>query len=215
MRLPTFSGGSGPRFARHVGIAAPFLLCNVDSDVIAPIGPSSLSGLSAGERAFEPLRYLSDGSENSEFVLNQEPYRNASILLAGENFGAGSAPESAVARLMAFGIRVVLAPSFGSDFQSNCVASGMLAMPLSEEVIVGLADWAGANPRVGMLVDLEQQMIECSGMEPISFSIDPRVRNKLLLGLNDLDEMLQHTENVRALRNEDRKRRPWIYDWQP
>ena len=96
MRLPTVSGGSGPRFARHVGIAAPFLLCNVDSDVIAPIGSSLLSGLSAGERAFEPLRYLSDGSENSEFVLNQEPYRNASILLAGENFGAGSAPESAL-----------------------------------------------------------------------------------------------------------------------
>ena len=210
--LPTVSGGSGPRFLRHTGIAAPFLLRDVDSDVIAPINSNSISGLSAGQRAFEGLRYLPDGSENPEFVLNQEPYRNASILLAGENFGTGSAPESAVTRLMAFGIRAVVAPRFGPEFYSNCCALGMLPMTLGEEVIEKIADRVVSNPGVEMTVDLERQVIECPDMEPISFSIDPRARNKLLLGLKDLDEMLQHSKNAAVFRSEDRNRRPWVYD---
>ena len=177
--LPVVSRGSGPRFLRHTGIAAPL---------------------------------LSDGSENPDFVLDQEPYRNASILLAGENFGTGSAPESEVFRLMAYGIRSVIAPSFAPAFYNNCLTYGMLPVTLGEEVIEKLAEGVVSNPGVEMTVDLEGQVIELSGMEPVSFSMDARARNKLLQGLSDLDEMRQHDENVVAFRNHDRNRRPWIYN---
>ncbi len=212
MELPTVSGGSGPRFARHTGVAAPLLLRNVDCDVIAPIPPEPISGLSAGQRVFELLRYLPDRSENPDFVLNQEPYRHASILLVGENFGTGDAPESAVTRLMAFGIRAVVAPAFGSAFSGTGVASGLLPVTLCEEIIEEIADWVVSNPGIEVAIDLEDEVIECPGREPISFSIDPRARNKLLLGLSDLDEMLQHSENTVAFRDVDRNRRPWLYN---
>ena len=210
-KLPVVSGGGGLRFVRHTGIPAALLLPNLDTDVISPINPDSISGLSPGERAFETLRYLPDGSENPDFVLNQEPYRSASILLAGDNFGVGSAPESAVTRLMAFGIRSVIAPGFGPVFYTNCFAFGMLPVTLGEEVIEKIADRVVSNRGVEMTVDLERNVIECPGMEPISFSMDSRLRNKLLLSLNDLDEMLQHSERAKELRKEDRNSRPWIY----
>ena len=173
------SGGSGPRFVRHTGIAAPL---------------------------------LPDGSEDPDFVLDQEPYRDASILLVGENFGTGSAPESEVFRLMAYGIQSVIASGFGPAFYSNCLTFGMLPVTLGEEVIEKIVDRIVSNPGLEMTVDLERQVIEVPGMEPIFFSIDDRARNKLLQGLSDLDEMLQHSENVVAFRNHDRNRRPWIYD---
>ena len=212
--MTNFQTPQTQRFVRHSGIAAPFhLRHNVDTDVIAPLSPNpNMAGLSPGERAFEPIRYLSDGSENPDFVLNQEPYRNASILLAGKNFGTGSARGSGVSYPMAFGIRVVVAPSFGPIFYLNAARRGMLAVTLGEEVIAGIADWAVSNPGVKMMVDLERNVIEAPGLAPISFSIDPRIRNKLLLGsVDELDEMRQYSEGVRELRNEDRNTRPWIY----
>ena len=154
---------------------------------------------------------LPDASENPDFALDQEPYRDATILLAGENFGTGSAPESEVFRLMAFGIRSVIAPGFGSEFYSECLTFGMLPVTLSEEVIEKLAEGVVSNPGLEMTVDLKGQVIEVSGMGPVSFSMDARARNKLLQGLSDLDEMRQHSENVVAFRNHDRNRRPWIY----
>ena len=174
------AGGSGPRFVRHTGIAAPL---------------------------------LSDGSENPDFVLDQEPYRDASILLAGENFGAGGSSESEVFRLMAYGIRSVIASGFAPAFYSNCLTYGMLPVTLGEEVIEKITEEVVSNPGLEMTVDLENQLIEVPGMEPVSFSIDARARDKLLQGMSDLDEMLQHNGNVVAFRSHDRNRRPWIYNW--
>ncbi len=179
-KLPVVAAGSGPRFVRHTGIAAPL---------------------------------LPDGSEEPDFVLDRELYRDASILLAGENFGAGSAPEAEVFRLMAYGIRSVIASGFIPAFYSNCLTYGMLPVTLGEEVIKKIAEEVVSNPGLEMTVDLKNQVIEVPGMEPVSFSIDDRARNKLLQGMNDLDEMLQHSENVVAFRNHDRNRRPWVYDW--
>ena len=178
-KLPVVTAGSGPRFVRHIGIAAPL---------------------------------LPDGSEEPDFVLDQEPYRDASILLAGENFGAGSASEAEVFRLMAHGIRSVIASGFASAFYSNCLTYGMLPVTLGEEVIKKIAEEVVLNPGLEIMVDLGNQVIEVPGMEPVSFSIDDRARNKLLQGLSDLDEMRQHSENVVSFRNYDRNRRPWIYD---
>ena len=155
---------------------------------------------------------LPDGSEEPDLVLEQEPYRDASILLAGENFGAGGAAEAEVFRLMAYGVRSVIAPGFGPAFYSSCLTLGMLPVTLSEEMIEKITEGVVSNPGVEITVDLERQVIEVPGMEPISFSIDARASNKLLQGVSDLDEMLQHSENVVAFRNQDRNRRPWIYD---
>jgi 3-isopropylmalate/(R)-2-methylmalate dehydratase small subunit len=156
--------------------------------------------------------FPSGESEDRDFVLDQEPYRDASILLAGESFGTGRAAESEVFRLMAYGIRSVIAPGFGQVFCSNCLTVGMLPVTLSEEVIEEIADRVGSDSGVEVTVDLEGQVIEVPGMGPISFSMDDRARTKLLQGLNDLDEMRQHVENVVAFRDHDRNRRPWVYD---
>jgi len=215
VKLPTVSGGTGPRFLRHIGIAAPLLVPDVRIDDIAPMLPSSIPGLSSGQRAFETLRYLPDGSENPDFVLNQDPYRSASILLAGDNFGTGggSAVEAAVTRLLAFGFRAVLAPGFGPVFLGKSVSLGMVPVTLEEAATEEIAAQVVANPGMEVTVDLEEQVVGCHGAEPeaIAFTIDARARNKLLLGLRDLEEMLQHRDKTRELRIQDRNMRPWLY----
>jgi 3-isopropylmalate/(R)-2-methylmalate dehydratase small subunit len=199
-------------FVRHTGIAAPFLRHNVDTDVISPLNPNPiLPGASQGERAFEGIRYFRDGTENPDFFINQEPYRRASILLTGRNFGTGSSRATGVTWPMAMGIRVVIAPSFGPIFETNAFRFGLLAVPLELEAIEALATWAEANHGVEMTVDLERQVIEAPGMTPVLFQMDPRVRNKLLRGLDDLEELAEHAPTARAMRSEDRTRRPWIY----
>ena len=201
-----------PPFVRHIGIAAPLPHRNLDTDIISPYSPGQISGLSDAEKAFEPIRYFADGSENPDFVLNQEPYRNASILLAGANFGTGSARGGGVSLPMAFGIRVVIASSVGPIFYLNAARQGLLVVILGEDVIARMTDWVVSHPGVEMLVDLERNVIEAPGLAPISFSMNPRIRNKLLTGLVDeLDEMLEYSDGTTELRNEDRNTRPWIY----
>jgi 3-isopropylmalate/(R)-2-methylmalate dehydratase small subunit len=223
-----------PRFVRHVGIAAAFLRNDVEVEIIAPLNPglhvhgdatyptapdSHLhpkdpdgdGNLAVGLHCFEGIRYLPDGMENPEFVLNQEPYRNASILIAGENFGRGATQAFAVTRLMACGMRVVIAPSFGTVFYGDCFVYGMLPVTLGREPIATIVEGIVANPRVDTTVDLERQVIERPGMEAIAFTMNPRLRNNLLLGVDDMDETLKHTEDAEAFQKENLKRRPWIY----
>ena len=204
-----------PVFVRHTGIAAPFLRHNVDTDVISPLNPNPiLPGASNGERAFEGIRYFQDGTENPDFFINQEPYRRASIMLTGRNFGTGSSRGSGVTWPMAMGIRVVIAPNFGPIFETNAFRYGLLAVPLEYEVIERLAAWADANPGVEMTVDLERQVIEAPGLTTVRFQMDGRIRRKLLEGLDDMDEIGEHTATARAMRSDDRSRRPWVYEYQ-
>lgn len=201
-----------PVFRRHTGIAAPFLQHNVNTDVISPLNPNPiLPGASPGERAFEGIRYFPDGTERPDFFINQEPYRRASIILTGRNFGTGSSRGTGVTWPMAMGVRVVIAPSFGPIFETNAFRYGLLAVPLEFEVIQRLAAWAEANHGVEMTVDLERQVVEAPGLAPVRFQMDARVRNKLLNGLSDLDEIREHQATARSMRSEDRSRRPWIY----
>lgn len=204
------SVGNGPRFVRHMGIAAPLLLDNVDTDVISPLKPA-YPGVPPEKRAFEPIRFHSDGREKPEFVLNQEPFRRASILLVGKNFGTGSSRSVAVSRPLDGGIRVVIGESFGPLFYDNSVRLGLLAVALPGETVERIAGWAVANPGVSMLVDLERQVIEIPGMQPIPFKVEPRVRDKLLQGLTEVDELNRHAERIEAFENEYRNSRPWIY----
>ena len=110
------------------------------------------------------------------------------------------------------GVRALLAPGFSRELYVGLVASGVLPVALDEETIEEIAGRVASNPGMELSIDLEEQLIECVGEEAIPFETDPRVRNKLLLGLTDLDEAMRYIEDAAALRTGDRERRPWLYD---
>ena len=221
-----------PRFVRHTGIAAPLRQPDLESELIAPVGadledlhamhldPGALrleghphDGSWTGPHAFHGFRYRPDGTENPDFVLNQAPYRHASILIAGRNFGQGSQQAFAVIRLLQCGMRVIIAPSFGPVFHDDCFDFGLLPVTLDEPVVAGLGDQVGEHPGIEVTADLARQVIECPGMAPIPFAIDPRRRMSLLQGVDTtLDERLDHRDRAEELRERDRRLRPWLYD---
>lgn len=206
------TSGSGPRFTRQEGIVAPMLLHNVNTDVIAPLGKPPYPGVTPETRAFEPIRFLSDGRENPNFVLNQEQFRRASIILAGKNFGTGSSRPQAVTRPLEGGINVVIAESFGPLFYDNSVRLGLLAIPLEKQVIEELAAWTIANPGKTVLVDLESQTIQLAEGGVVPFAIEPRVREKLLNGYDELEEVSKYDEEITTFAEIYRNTRPWIYE---
>ena len=185
-RLPTVSGGHGPRFIRHRGTVAPLVLED-------PGSTGATTGAEPPER------------------VHDDDWEGASILIARDSVGTGGDPLSAVAGLLNSGVRAILAPGFAPDLYADLVASGVLPVTLEEEVISGIADRVASDPEMEITIDLETQLVECSCQEPVPFTTDPRARNKLLLGLTDLDEMIRHVEEAAALRTRDRDRRPWMY----
>jgi 3-isopropylmalate/(R)-2-methylmalate dehydratase small subunit len=223
---------NGPRFVRHAGIAAPFLRSHVELEVIAPPVPEMHVHDPAthppaprphehaiapgrndhpGLHCFEGLRYLPDGQENPEFVLNQAPYRNASILIAGENFGSGSLQAFAAMRLVGCGMRAVIAASFGPVFFEDCFVYGLLPVTLSPDAIAPLARTIAVDPTMAMTIDLERGVIEHPRMTAMAFFLNPRLRNNLLSGIDDLEEVLKHRGEAERFEQENRKLRPWLY----
>jgi 3-isopropylmalate/(R)-2-methylmalate dehydratase small subunit len=199
-------------FTKLTAIAAPILRTNIDTDVIIRIERlvgNSVRG-SLGKWAFGSLRYLSDGSENPEFILNREPYRQAEILITGPNFGCGSSREGAVWALQERGIRAVIGSGFGDIFFANCFQNGILPIVIDKEIVDGLAAEAtqGAG-RIG--VDLQEQTITSPSGKRHSFEIDPRRRTGLLEGLDEVSLTLQRDDEIRAFQASDRVERPWIY----
>ena len=209
MKLPTVRGGSGPRFVRHTGTAAAILVADLECGIIGPPAAGSQAG--ADPLPFAALRVLPDGSRDPDFVLNHAPYRGASILIAGENFGAGTGTENAVRVLASAGIRVVFAPGFGAGFEAAGAAAGLLAATLPADSVEELAEWSATHAGQEMTVDLETERIERAGCEPVAICVHPRVRYKLRLGLTELDEILEHSAETMAFRRADRDRRPWLY----
>ena len=199
----------------HRGIAAPLLRRNIDTDTIIPsreIQRVSKAGL--GQGLFAGWRYLDPGGRDPdpEFVLNRDEYRDASILLAGANFGCGSSREHAVWALREFGIRVVLAPSFGSIFHNNCIVNGILAVTADEAAISRLADWVQADPGRNQLeVDLENQRIAWNTDELLTFEIEPARRRLLLEGLDSIAVTMLEASAIDAFESTDRAARPWVY----
>ena len=203
---------------RHTGLAAPYMFDNVSTDVPSP--PADASGLAAlgmdtqAELAFANIRYNSDGTEKEDFVFNQEPYRTASIMIVGRNYGTGSSRTGAVTRpLAAWGVRVYIGESFGPIFLTNTMQYGVLTVQLPRPTVDRIADWAQTNPGVEMTVDLERQVIEIPGLEPIPFQANPRFRDKLLNAVDDLDEMDPHLPAAAEMRAEDQRERPWVYQY--
>lgn len=203
------------KFVVHKGIAAPLIRNNVDTDAIIPsveMKRVSKHGLSDG--MFAAWRYLDRANRipDPEFILNQEPCRGASILLSGVNFGCGSSREHAVWALDEFGIRAIIAVSFGAIFRTNCIANGLLPICLPAEIIEELADYTRENPREHMLeINLEQRTVAATPGRIFPFEIAKSDAEMLLEGLDPIALTLRLDDQIRAFQASDRKARPWVY----
>jgi 3-isopropylmalate/(R)-2-methylmalate dehydratase small subunit len=200
----------GP-FARHEGLAAPLWRPDVDTDVIVPsreiTGPER-DGY--GEKLFAPWRYLEGRRENPDFVLNREPFRRATVLVAGPNFGCGSSREMAAWAVRQFGFRVVIAPSFGAIFRANLLRNGVLPATLPPGVAEALADRAQAGDLV-IVADLRDMAIAAPGGERHAFALGERERLRLLEGLDEIGLTLREAGAMAAWRERDREARPWAW----
>jgi len=202
------------KFTLLRAVAAPLLRENIDTDIIIRIerlvGATSKSAL--GRHAFESWRYRADGSENPDFVLNREPYRQAQILLAGRNFGCGSSREGAVWAIQQQGIRAVLAPSFGDIFFNNCFQNGVLPATLAEAAIQAIALQVEADPAKNLVtVDLAREVVTAPDGNETAFPIDRLRREALLQGLDDIALTHKRATEMGEFEARDRVRRPWIY----
>jgi len=202
-------------FEQHTGIAAPLIQLNIDTDAIIPsreIKSVSKKGLEDG--LFAEWRYLSlkTRKENPEFILNQEPYRSASFILTGENFGCGSSREHAAWALSQWGIRVIVAPSFGSIFYNNCIQNGILPVVLETEKIRELQTFVELNPAVNQLTaDLRATTITAGSNTKYRFYIGPSNQQNLLQGLETIESTLKMMSSIEAFEKNDNQIRPWVY----
>ena len=199
-------------FELHVGVAAPLLRDNIDTDTIIPsreMKRVSRQGLEDGLFANWRYRHLDDREPDPQFVLNQPGYAGASILLTGSNFGCGSSREHAVWALASFGIRAIVASGFGSIFRKNCVANGILPVTLSGAAILRIADHVCQDPRHHQLtIDLVGQQLRWGG-ERLGFDMPVSDRDRLLKGLDAIDSTLAFQRKVEAFEAAYFKRNPW------
>lgn len=199
------------KFTTLSAIAAPLPEANIDTDKIIParfLKTTQRTGL--GVHAFDSMRYRADGSENPDFVLNQEPWRKAQILIAHENFGCGSSREHAPWALLDFGIRCVIAPSFADIFYNNCFKNGILPIRLPREIcdiLMGDAEM-GSNSRI--TVNLERQVIIRPDGTEIPFETDPLRKHMLLEGLDDIGQTLRHETAIGSFETRRKKDEPWF-----
>ena len=187
-------------FVKIDGVAAPLDRVNVDTDAIIPaIHLKSIRRTGYGQFLFERWRFNEDGSVRPEFVLNQPSYSNASILVAGRNFGCGSSREHAPWALSEYGIRCVIAPSFADIFFNNCFQNGLLPIVLPEETVRQIMDLATENPGIRLHVDLEAQRVWDENEEiVVDFDVDQFRRYCLLNGLDDIGLTLQQEDKITA-----------------
>ncbi len=199
------------KFTTLTGVAAPLPMINVDTDKIIPkqhLKTVERTGL--GKALFEELRYRDDGSENPDFVLNQPAYRQAKILVVGDNFGCGSSREHAPWALMDFGIRCVIAPSYADIFYNNSFKNGMLLITLPPAIVNQLMDDAkkGANARLS--IDLASQTITRPDGETVHFELDAHLKDCLLNGLDDIGLTLKKEAKIASFESKRRLSQPWL-----
>ncbi|WP_322990323.1 MULTISPECIES: 3-isopropylmalate dehydratase small subunit [unclassified Hoeflea] len=199
------------KFDRLTGVAAPLPVVNVDTDMIIPkdyLKTIKRTGL--GKGLFAEARYNEDGSEIPEFVLNQPAWRNASILVAGDNFGCGSSREHAPWALLDFGIRCVISTSFADIFYNNCFKNGILPIVVSQENLDKLMDDARRGANATVSIDLEAQEIRGPDGGVISFDVDPFRKHCLLNGLDDIALTLEKASAIDSYETKAAETRPWL-----
>ena len=198
------------KFTTLTGVAAPMPLVNIDTDMIIPkqfLKTIQRSGL--GKNLFDEMRFTQDGQEIPDFVLNQPAYRNAQILVAGDNFGCGSSREHAPWALLDFGIRCVISTSFADIFFNNCFKNGILPVVLPQDAVDHLMDDArkGANARI--TVDLESQTVTASDGTTFKFEVDAFKKHCLMNGLDDIGLTLEKATAIDSYEAKNATLRPW------
>ena len=199
------------KFTTLTGIAAPLPVANVDTDKIIPARfLKTIKRTGLGVHLFDTLRFDADGQERPDFVLNQEPYRRAEILIAHENFGCGSSREHAPWALLDFGIRCVIAPDFADIFHTNTFKNGILPVKLPRAVCDQLMEDARLGGNARITVDLAEQVVVRPNGEKIPFEIDPFRKHLLLNGLDDIGQTLQHTPAIDRYEARQTAEKSWM-----
>ena len=200
------------KFTKLTGIAAPMNMINIDTDQIIPkLHLRTIKRTGLGKVVFEELRFNTDGSEKPDFILNQEPYRKAQIIVAGDNFGCGSSREHAPWALLDFGIRCVISTSFADIFYNNCVKNGILPVTVTKEQLDALMADASDRENPELTVDLEKQEITRPNGPKIKFKVDEFRRECLLKGLDDIGLTMQKAAKIDAFEAKQREQQPWLY----
>ena len=198
------------KFTTLTGVAAPLNIMNIDTDMIIPkqyLKTIKRTGL--GTALFSELRYDDQGAENPDFVLNKQAYRNANILVAGDNFGCGSSREHAPWALLDFGIRCVISTSFADIFYNNCFKNGILPIVVAKEELNKLMDDAKRGANATMTIDLPAQEIHGPDGGMIKFEIDPFRKHCLMNGLDDIGLTLEKSDAIVAFEKKNSAARPW------
>ena len=199
------------KFNKLTGVAAPMPLINVDTDMIIPkqfLKTIKRSGL--GANLFDEMRFDTDGNEIEDFVLNRPAYRNAEILVGGENFGCGSSREHAPWALLDFGIRCVIAPSFADIFHNNCFKNGILPIVLPQADVDKLMDDAERGANAVLTVDLENQVISGPDGGAIAFEVDAFSKHCLLNGLDDIGLTMEKSAAIDDFEDKMSSKTPWL-----
>jgi 3-isopropylmalate/(R)-2-methylmalate dehydratase small subunit len=199
------------KFTTLTAVAAPLPMQNIDTDKVIPARfLKTIKRTGLGVHLFDPLRYDNAGKERPDFILNQEPYRHAQILIAHENFGCGSSREHAPWALADFGIRCVIAPSFGDIFHNNSFKNGLLPIRLPREVCDALIEDAKLGGNARLTIDLQRQVVVRPNGEEVHFEIDPFRKHLLLNGLDDIGQTLQHAPKIDAYEKTRKSEQAWL-----
>ena len=198
------------KFTKLEGVAAPLKMINVDTDMIIPadyLKTLKRTGLAKG--LFSRIRKLADGSMDPDFALNKPAYKNAAILVAGDNFGCGSSREHAPWALMDAGIRCVISTQFGDIFYNNCFKNGVLPIKVSPEDLEKLFDDAERGANATLSIDLEKQEIRGPDGGVVKFDIDPHRKHCMLNGLDDIGLTKQKQAKIDGFEEKSKAARPW------
>lgn len=199
------------KFDQLTGIAAPLNILNIDTDMIIPkqfLKTIKRSGL--GKNLFDEMRFTKDGSEITDFVLNNAPYRNAEIIVAGDNFGCGSSREHAPWALLDFGVRCVISTSFADIFYNNCFKNGILPIVVSADERDALMADASDVENPELSVDLVTQTIRRPNGVAVSFDVDPFRKKCLLEGLDDIGLTLEKGDSIDSFESTRQDAQPWL-----
>ena len=199
------------KFKNLTAVAASLPEINIDTDKIIPkqyLKTIERTGL--GKGLFSELRYNEDGTENENFVLNKPQYKNAKILVAGDNFGCGSSREHAPWALLDYGIKVVVSTSFADIFYNNCFKNGMLPIVLDEKEVTLLMEETERGSNAMLSIDLESQEITTSDGKKINFKIDKFLKHCLLNGLDDIALTLEKNSDIENYEDIVKRQRPWL-----
>lgn len=199
------------KFKKVEGVAAPMPILNIDTDMIIPkqfLKTIKRTGL--GKNLFDEMRYTKDGEEIADFVLNKPQYRNAEILVAGDNFGCGSSREHAPWAIADFGIKVIVSTSFADIFYNNCFKNGILPIKLDQADMDKLMEDAERGANATVSVDLEAQEIKGPDGGTIKFDIDPFRKHCLLEGLDDVGLTLQKEDKITSFEEARGVDQPWL-----